>query len=230
MSPRAVLPSAFAVLAVLSLPGGAHAFGSCSSDGQFQPAGLLERFISADCEACWTARDTRRPRQGELALDWIVPGSRGDDAPLSAAATRDAQTRLLALRRKPPATSDAVHTAREAETGALRVAIGPAFNGYVGTSIESQGAGEGPFTAWLALVETLPAGVEGTPVERNLVRNLLQVSWPAQPGVPRFESRPMSIPQGARPERLRVVGWVQDSQGRIRAISESRCDPEEQKR
>ena len=33
------------------------------------------------------------------------------------------------------------------------------------------------------------------------------------------------IPEGANPDRLRVVGWVEDAQGRIRAIAESRCLP-----
>ncbi len=202
---------------------------SCSSDEQPAPVALLERFISADCETCWQADSAPRPRAGELALDWIVPGGRGDDAPLSAAATRDAGERLRALGRKAPAGLDSVRTARQEAAGQLRVALGPAFNGYVGTSIQSLGGGEGPFTGWLALVETLPAGTEGSPVERNLVRNLLQVPWPAAPGR-RFEARPMSIPEGAQPERLRVVGWLQDSRGKIRAISESRCDPGEHRR
>lgn len=202
---------------------------SCSSDGQPEPVALLERFISADCEACWQAGSAPRPRRGELAIDWIVPGSRGDDAPLSAAATRDALDRLGALGRRAPGRLDSVRTARQQAAGSLRVAVGPAFNGYVGASIQSLGGGQGPFTGWLALVETLPAGTEGSPVERNLVRNLLQVAWPAAPGR-RFEARPMGIPEGADPDRLRVVGWLQDSRGRIRAISESRCDPDEPRR
>ncbi|WBY02745.1 hypothetical protein PE066_04185 [Ramlibacter tataouinensis] len=202
---------------------------SCSSDEQPAPVALLERFINADCEACWQAEQAPRPRAGELALDWIVPGARGEDAPLSAAASSDALERLQALGRRAPAQLASVRTARQQAAGSLRVAHGPAFNGYVGTSIQSLGGGPGPFTGWLALVETLPAGAEGSPVERNLVRNLLQVPWPAAPGR-RFEARPMSIPEGAHPERLRVVGWLQDSRGRIRAISESRCDPQEQRR
>jgi hypothetical protein len=158
-----------------------------------------------------------------------VSGARGDDAPLSMAASRDAPARLQALRRKPPATQDAASAVRLGHATALRVAIGPSFNGYVGASIEAVGGVPGPHTAWLALVETLPAGTEGSPVERNLVRNLLQVAWPS-PVSPQSETRPMSIPEGARPDRLRVVGWLQDSRGQIRAISESRCEPDEQKR
>lgn len=225
MSRAALLAAALAAAA-----GAAHAQPtSCSSDEQPAPVALLERFISADCESCWQDGGAPRPLAGELALDWIVPGRRGDDAPLSAAATRDALERLGALGRKSPAQLDSVRTVRQQAAGSLRVAVGPAFNGYVGASIQSLGGGPGPFTGWLALVETLPAGTEGSPVERNLVRNLLRVPWPAAPGR-RFEARPMSIPEGADPGRLRVVGWLQDAQGRIRAISESRCDPPQTRR
>jgi len=226
MSPRVLSLPALAVLAALFAT--AARAQSCSSDGQPQPLALLERFISADCEDCW-ARATAQPKKGELAIDWIAPGARGDDAPLSAAATRDALERLHALKRKPPSPVDTVRTAKRDGAGTLRVAQGPAFNGYLGASIESPDAGRGPFTGWLALVETLPAGTEGSPVERNLVRNLLVVPWPAEPGT-RFEARPMAIPEGANPDRLRVVGWLADSRGVIRAISESRCDPEEGRR
>ena len=224
MSPRALLMPALAAL----LATAAHAESSCSSDGQPPPVALLERFISADCEDCWR-RATAQPRPGEVAIDWIVPGARGDDAPLAAAASRDALDRLGALRRKPPAAVDTVRSARREGAGSVRVAQGPAFNGYMGASIESIDGGQGPFTGWLALVETLPAGTEGSPVERNLVRNLLQVPWPAAPG-PRYEARPMALPEGAHPDRLRVVGWLADSRGVIRAISESRCAPEEGRR
>jgi hypothetical protein len=58
------------------------------------------------------------------------------------------------------------------------------------------------------------------------VRNALQLAWAAGPEQPRlFEMRPMGIPDNARPERLRVVGLVQDGRGRIRAIAQSRCTP-----
>jgi hypothetical protein len=212
-----------ALAAGASLPARAQAF--CSSDGQTQPARLLERFISADCESCW-ADGAARATPDELALDWIVPGSRGEDAPLSAAASSDAQARLAALQRPPPAAVDAVRRLVQAPKRGLRVSHGLPFNGYMGTSLELKQPRKEPWTAWLLLVETIPAGSEGTPIERNLVRNTLQLAWPAGPEQPRlYESRPMSIPEGARPERLRVVGLVQDGRGRIRAIAQSRCTP-----
>lgn len=221
---RASFAAAFLALCAA---GPAHALASsCSSDGQPQPVALLERFISADCADCWTSAATPKPGRGELALDWIVPGRRGDDAPLSAAASRDAPERLRSLGRAAPEAADSLRSARRAGAGTLRVAHGPAFNGYIAGSIQSLGGGPGPFTGWMALVETLPAGTEGSPVERNLVRNLLQVPWPAAPGR-RFEARPLSIPEGANPDRLRIVGWLQDARGVIRAISETRCEPGE---
>lgn len=214
-----------ALLTAFALAGSAvQAQSSCSSDRAPAPAALLERFINADCDSCWADPATVRAGRGDLPLDWIVPGARGDDAPLAMAATRDALERLEALGRPRPLPADSVRAARQGNGGRLRVAHGLPFNGYVGTSIELQGASGGPWQAWLALVETLPAGTEGSPVERNLVRNLLVLSWPAGPGR-RFESRPMAIPEGTHPERLRVVGWVADARGAIRAISASRCGP-----
>ncbi len=220
MCPRAFLP----VLALIVSPlVAAQSF--CSSDRLTQPAALLERFVSADCDSCW-ADDSARARPTELALDWIVPGSKGEDAALAAAATTDAVARLAALRRSGPASFDMARQAVQAPKRGLRVSIGPPFNDYVGTSIELKAPGPERWSAWLLLVETIPAGTEGTPIERNLVRNALQLAWTAGSVQPRlFESRPMSIPAGARPERLRVVGWVEDGRGRMRAIAQSRCPP-----
>lgn len=210
----------------------AHAQASCSSDGQPRPIALVERFINADCETCWSDPATPKAGPRTVALDWIVPGGKGDDAPLAAAVSRDAPARLVALRKERPLQAEAVQQKLVAAARTLRVAHGLPFNGYIGASLELKPAGRGPWTAWLALVETLPAGTEGSPVERNLVRNLLQPAWNGHTSLSKeeqkrlFESRPMSIPEGARPERLRVVGWVQDARGRIRAIAQSRCAPE----
>lgn len=222
------------LLALAALAGlasaGVRAQSFCSSDGQRQPAGLLERFISADCEACWS-QGGPRPAPGELALDWIVPGSKGDDAALSAAASRDALTRLAALDRAAPAASDAVRHRVQAARPGLRVSHGPPINGYLGTSIEFKSPGPGHWSSWLLLVETIPAGAEGTPIERNLVRNALESSWGGSGPLSRdelarlYESRPTSIADGARPSRLRVVGWVLDGRGRLRAIAQSHCTP-----
>ncbi len=207
---------------------------ACSSDGLRPPSALFERFINADCADCWSADNTPRPPRGAIALDWIVPGLQGDEAPLSAAASRDAAHRLQVLHHRPPHTT-AAYLAAAAPPGRLRlrVAHGPAFQGYIGASIELRPpAGiKKPFTSWLALVETIPAGTEGSPVERTLVRNVFQPDWgdvdvPARTRQKRtIESRSMNIPAGVNTDGLRMIGWIEDANGQVRAIAESRCPP-----
>lgn len=210
-----------------------HAQSFCSSDGQRAPVALLERFINADCEACWASPDAPVPRPGAVALDWIVPGGRGEDAPLSAAATRDALARLQALGQATPERSAVFARPRTSTAQRLRVAHGLPLGGYMGASIELKPVPRAPgqVTAWLALVEAVPAGTDGTPVARNLVRNLLQSTWNKDSLLSNekqmrwLESRPMSVPEGANPDRIRVVGWVEDTKGRMTHIAQSRCSP-----
>jgi hypothetical protein len=218
---------------------------SCSSDGQTPPAALYERFTNADCADCWSQTPTAHaPGPSALVLDWIVPGNLGDEAPLSAAATQDALSRLKNLQRPVPAQSDThVSTSPSPNptiTGQLRVAHGLPVNDYLGTSItwkppsalrtaSTPKAAPRPWQFYLLLVEAVPAGSEGTPVPRLLVRNVLEGPWdPASsnspaPRMPWQEMRPMRIPDGAQAERLRIVGWIEDDQGRTMAVAQSRC-------
>ena len=229
-------------LAVVVLPvwwattGSAHAQSFCASDGQPQPVQLLERVINADCASCWGDPATPKADAGQLALDWVTPGSQGDDAPLSAVATRDALARLASLKRPAPAGSSASTLPVRGVSGAtLRVAHGLPVADYVGVSIEMKpvpAAARGQrWTAWLALVETLPAGTEGSPVERNLVRNLLQSNWNLRKQLLKtehdrfFEQRSMRIAEGVDASRLRVIGWVEDGRGRVVAAAASQCVP-----
>jgi hypothetical protein len=222
---------------MLAPPGRAHAQSFCASDGQPQPTQLLERFINADCETCWKDPATPKPGAGQLALDWVTPGSKGDDAPMSAIATRDALARLESLKKQPPAASSTQAQAVRGVKGAtLRVAHGLPLADYVGASIELRpipaSARGQHWTAWLALVETLPAGTEGSPVARNLVRNLLQTPWNERKQLSKtererfFDQRSMSIATGVDASRLRVIGWVEDQQGQIVAAAASQCVPE----
>ena len=204
----------------------------CASDGQPTPAALVERFISADCPTCWSEPDKTRFNPQAVTVDWIVPGDRGDEAPLSAAANRDALIRLAHLKRAMP-VGGPVTTRLEsaARPYSLRVAHGLPINDYVGASIEMKPAQPGRWTAWLLLVETIPAGTEGSPLERRLARNLFKTEWPRPMATDKalparfMESRPLSIPTGANPDNLSVLGWVEDRQGRIRSIALSRCTP-----
>jgi hypothetical protein len=224
---KAPPPLAVAVLVSAAIAVSAHAqTSSCSSDGVPPPAALLERFVNADCDHCWTDPQTPDAARGTLAIDWVMPGAKGDDAPLAAVATRDGADRLESLGRKVPADSATQFTQRSGDARKVRVAHGLPINDYIGTSIELPQAAGGPWKAWLLLVETLPAGTEGSPVERNLVRGAFSTQWPRVPKAPvpkRYELRPMRVVEGTKLERLHVVGWVEDERGRIRGIAQSRC-------
>lgn len=225
----------------------AQAQASCSSDGTARPVAVFERFINADCEACWSDAATPAPSaaSGALLLDWIVPAASGDEAPLSAAATNDALVRLQALGRKVPATTD-VHITAVAPSaiGKLRVAHGLPLGDYIGTAIaltpaltpartaSVQTRLQGGLNYHLALVESVPAGTDGTAVPRRIVRNLLEGVWADTDPRPTaqtarqwrwMEARPMNVPASAQAERLSMVGWVDDAQGRIVAAAQSVC-------
>lgn len=205
----------------------------CASDGQPQPLQLVERFINADCATCWTNTSTNQPAARAVALDWVLPGSLGDEAPLAAVASRDGLVRMEALQQAPPnASAVVVRPIQGSPAKTLRVAHGLPVSDYLGVSIELKPAPSPAkaWIAWLALVETLPAGTEGSPVERNLVRNLLsrtldkpeQLSKTEQKRF--FESRSMYIAPGVKADRLRVIGWLENDKGQVIAAAQSRCD------
>ncbi len=237
----ATLPVLLPLLLALHLPQ-ALAQSACSSDGAPAPQALYERFLSADCSDCWSEAGYV-PGSSAMVLDWIVPGRTGDQAPLSAAARSDALTRLESVGRQPPATID-IHIAAVAQRlpGRLRVAFGPAVNDYVGTSVSYIGAlprsvKDTPeeWTVWLALVEQIPAGAEGTPIARNLVRNLHQQRWDIRNqlskkeliNLPRstrwVERRPMQMASSTDPTRLALIGWMQDANGQVVAAARAEC-------
>jgi hypothetical protein len=213
---------------------GAAAQSFCASNGQTTPVTLVERFISADCDTCWRTAPTEAPAAQTLTLDWIVPSAQGDEAPLSAAANRDALQRLASLGRVVPSSTLTLHSpVDQRRSRRLRVAHGVALGGYIGASLAfktlTPPSHPENWRAWLVLIETIPAGTEGTPVERNLVRNMLQPPYYLRKQLSKDEhivfqeTRPLSIPPGATPERLRVVGWVQDGKGRILSAAQSVC-------
>ena len=208
--------------------------GACSSDGQPRPARLIERFINADCSDCWQDPATPRTQPGDLALDWVVPGKKDEDAPLAAVASREALERLHAFGRQPPeTTASSIQKVKGLARGSLRVAHGVALSGYIGVSLRfkppTATSGAQNWTAWLALVESLPKGTENSPIPRNLVRNVFQPLWNGLQTLSKkehtvfFESRVMSIAPGANPERLQLIGWVEDARGEVVVAAQSAC-------
>jgi hypothetical protein len=211
---------------LLLLPLAAHAL--CTSDDAPQPAAVLERFINADCTECW--RDPRTPQAeaDTLALDWIIPGRKGADAALATVASDDAMERLYFLGQTVPERAASLVTRRRGDPAELRLAQGDAFNDYVGASIELKKPGRESWRPWLLLVEKLPAGLEGSPVPRNLVRNVFRPEWykvMARPPGDLAETRAMQIHEGAQERRLRLVAVLHDARGRIRAIRQTTCSP-----
>lgn len=210
----------------------------CNSDGTPAPRVLQERFLDADCSGCWSgAAPVAAPGASPVAaprtvtLDWIVPSATAaDGAAMSAAALPEAQARLDALHRAAPSAQETLQASAPvgtARAGALRVARGAVLADYVGVSIAwaPPRAAAGPVTAWLVLAEALPAGAEGSAVERLLVRGALTLRWQPKAGTKLSDARSMRVPETASPERLRMVGWVEDGSGRILAAAVSVCRP-----
>lgn len=213
---------ALCALAGIGLASAARAADTCAA-----PAVLLERFMSAECEACW--KSGAEPKGAPLVLDWIVPSARGEDAPLAAAAVAEAASRVGA----PAETQTRERWHALAARGAWSVEIedGPAWNGYIAARLRvARQGGGGDVRArevdlYIALVEQVRAGEEGTPVERMLVRSVAgpMLLDPASPSVTHL--RAFRIPQGSRPARLTAIGWVQDASGVV--LAAARVAPDE---
>lgn len=230
-----------ALLVALTSPAALAQPASCSSDGVPVPAVLRERFLSADCADCW--RDTATPgaEPGVLALDWVLPGTQDDEAPLSAVARPEAAQRLARLglalaagaahRDAPVQAAKRRTLSRKPPPHLLRVVQGQALGGYLGVEIRyaTPKRAVTPLTAWLAMVEVLPEGTEGSPVARNLVRNLHTPAWTGEVLLSKTKKSPlrdlraMNIPEGANPANLRLIGWIEDARGRVLDVALTDC-------
>ena len=211
-------------------------------------AALVEQFIAADCPGCWAghpsaaaARDPSAAAARGWQLDWITPA--GHHAPLAAAALPEAADRLqrAAL---PAATASAAQAQVQVQVQlqlqrraglparpglSLRVAAGPAWQGYFGLQLSllppPRPAWPAGTTAWLGLVELLPAGSEGNAAPRALVRS---VAGPlpldgAKPGQRLTHLRALRWPESAKPERLQARAWLEAPDGRVVAMAADRC-------
>lgn len=216
----------------------AQSQSTCSSDNQTPPTALLERFISADCAACWRDPATLAAAQNIAVLDWVVPGKLGEEAPLSVAASQAALERLEDQKLLIPSTLASHGQQVIGWKGAqLRVVQGPPVTGYLGAivslKLSTEVLSDAPLQAWLVMVESLPQGQEGSPVARNLVRNVLKLPWKLHNAPENkspltfFELRPLTIPEGALPARLRLIGWIENAQGQILSLSATHCPAQE---
>jgi len=217
---------------------------SAATDGAFAAAGdsapatpsscpranaaVIERFISAECEACWSDASVAKPGAGEWLLDWIVPSARGDEAPLSSAAPAEASARARrALKTEPAADRSHVrrHAARSDTSWQLKVTSGPAWSGYFGVQVDASGRASVGTSVWIALVETVAAGTDGSALPRQLVRTLSGPFTPGElrSGKPWHHLQAMRWPDTAKPARLQARVWIEDAGGRIVAMAGEPC-------
>ena len=225
-------------LAIALLYAGQPAHAACPAP----QAVVQEAFMAADCAHCWSALPVPPPKAGTAGppgwrLDWITPAAAS--APLAAAALPEAADRAERAARAGAASA----VAGRPFAMRLQVASGPAWNGYFGLQMTLQPARAGSnraglpagSTAWLALVELLPAGTDGSTVARALVRSVagpLPLDGPAagtslnqlQPELqPISHLRALRWPEGARPERLQARAWIEAPTGQVQLMAADRC-------
>ena len=194
---------------------------------------MQEVFTAADCAQCWSVASLPPDAPG-WRLDWITPAA--TDAPLAAAALAEAAERAARARAAPA-------VAGRGSALRLQVVAGPAWKGYFGLQMTLQHAPAGSLrgglpagsSAWLALVEWLPAGTEGSPVARALVRSVagpLPLDGPPagpSPHQPQPQFQPITHlralrwPDSARPERLQARAWIESASGQILLMAADRC-------
>ena len=191
-------------------------------------AAVIERFTSADCPDCWSAADVATAPAGAWSFDWIASTPTGSEAALAAAANTEAQERAQRAGGPSPTGAQTLtvrSTLPRAPGLKLSVQSGPAWNGYFGLRLEARGRVPPGSSAWLGLVEMIPANAEGSAAERQLVRS---VAGPLPLNTLRTD-RVMSHlsalrwPETAQPTRLQARGWIEGPDGALLAIATDRC-------
>jgi hypothetical protein len=196
------------ILGVALVPAGV--LGALPADCPARGAPVIERFAPADCVACWRVAAGTTGGKAHWRLDWIVPVA-GDPPGAAEAAEREARARRAGV------------TPRDRQStlprdAALAVSSGPAWHGYLGVQIDVAGSWPAGASAWLALVEALPAGADGIGTERVLVR---AVAGPL--ALPGSHLHALRWPETVQPERLAARGWIESADGRILALASPTC-------
>ena len=211
---------------------------------------MQEVFIAADCTDCWAAAGSSAATAATTwRFDWITPTA--DSAPLAPAALPEAADRAQRACSGPPAggqrsTGRAALLRLPGPAGQpLAVVSGPAWQGYFAVQMTlARGvpaqlpAGS---SAWLALVERVPAGSEGSAIARELVRTVAgPLPLPPPPGQPPAAAgaaaassaaaspplthlRALRWPDTAQPTRLQARAWIEGPDGAVLAVAADRC-------
>lgn len=189
------------------------------------PREVIERLMSSDCEACWSGAADRRLPRSTWVLDWIEPGASGADAPLAAGALPEAAARRQSLTIPPLADDTREFRWPLAKRPAVHLTVGggPAWNGYLGLQLQTSGKPPDGAEVYLALVEHIPAGSDGSPVARSLVRSVAGPLVLDADGRRSTQWRALRIPEGAKPERLQGMAWWVDRDARLRGIALEAC-------
>ena len=168
----------------------------------------------------------------EWPLDWIWP-TENDNAPLSPAALPEAAERLARLGETlgPSPEGDVRRTGAPPphRPQPLRVRASLPYNGYFGVQMKAGGTWPAGSTAWIALVERIPAGTDATGPARQLLRSL--VGPLALPQARRGGKAPPPVaplfalrwPEAAQPARIVALAWAEAGDGRILQITSDRC-------
>ena len=203
-------------------------------------AAVQEFFMPADCADCWAA--PAGAAASAWRFDWIIPAA--DSAPLAAGALAESADRAARTGQSPARAgsgSQAIQrqAARPPLSGLqMRMESGPAWQGYFGTQLTLRLAGRpgatqatrarpAGSTAWLALVELVRAGSNGTPVARALVRSVagpLPLTALA-PNQTMTHLRALRWPASAEPLHLQARAWIEGPDGQLLAVVADRCPP-----
>ena len=213
-------------------------------------AAVQERFFSAECADCWAGSEASlaatpapsarsRPNiknQPAFAsawlFDWITPA--GDAAPLALGALPESAERAarLGLTALPPAAThrqDLAALPPRSLGATIKLESGPAWQGYFGLqlTLSSPRRWQPPAgaSAWLALVEIVPAGRDGTPVKRALVRSVAGPLPLSALTAHRSSShlRALRWPAAAEPANLQGRAWIEGPDGQILAVTADQC-------